>query len=402
MKLFNKQIDKKLFAQYKLGSDLSKQEAVVKIFNPYGRGTWYILNSDPDDPDYLWAIVKMQEVEVGSVSRSELENLRIGPYGWRLEKDSSFDPMNAMELFKGLREGKHYGNGGSVSLNAISNELYEQLDKITDWKIIKKQKHPSGREVYLTLSQSGSYYRVAPIAKGKVVNRTATYFLNKNAAEKSYNETINKYFAKGGKMPEWLFIGTYPNAYIYADNRKEDRGTYHEIGRITFSPLAMKISDKSSEYKKVVSMIEAEYNKLKGQKDVEVSATGQKAAIRSFEKGGAVDKFNYMMLDRLKSDCDYFLGYGNRDERSLWAGNVNDQIAEMKKLWNNLPKSKKPEWLTMEDILEYERKMKKNMAKGGKTREKDPPIIRSYVDDEGFEYGGGGMLGDNNYSIGGL
>lgn len=24
------------------------------------------------------------------------------------------------------------------------------------------------------------------------------------------------------------------------------------------------------------------------------------------------NKFNYMMLDRLRSDCDYYLGYGNR------------------------------------------------------------------------------------------
>jgi len=51
MMLFTKDIDKKLFAQYQMGADLENQMVVAKIFNPYGRGTWYLLNSDPSDPD---------------------------------------------------------------------------------------------------------------------------------------------------------------------------------------------------------------------------------------------------------------------------------------------------------------------------------------------------------------
>lgn len=66
-------------------------------------------------------------------------------------------------------------------------------------------------------------------------------------------------------------------------------------------------------------------------------------------------KFNYMMLSRLESDCKYFLGYGGRSERVLWAGSVEEQISEMKKLWNEL--EVKPEWLTMEQINDYEAKM---------------------------------------------
>jgi hypothetical protein len=69
------------------------------------------------------------------------------------------------------------------------------------------------------------------------------------------------------------------------------------------------------------------------------------------------NEFNYMMLSRLKSDCDYFLGYGNRSENNLWAGNVKDHITEMKRIWNFLPENDKPEWLSMEDILDYENKM---------------------------------------------
>lgn len=69
-------------------------------------------------------------------------------------------------------------------------------------------------------------------------------------------------------------------------------------------------------------------------------------------------EFKYQLLDRLKSDCEYFLKAGNRAEKHLWAGNVDDQIAKMKELWNSL--EEKPEWLSMEDIENYEKEMKQD------------------------------------------
>lgn len=101
----------------------------------------------------------------------------------------------------------------------------------------------------------------------------------------------------------------------------------------------------------------SQYNKLSRlpKKDIKIMADGGKV--------GEDFKFNYMMLDRLQSDNDYYLKHP--DEQNLWAGSVDKQISEMKKLWNQLPKDKKPEWLSMEDILEYEKKMKKNYANGG-------------------------------------
>lgn len=68
-------------------------------------------------------------------------------------------------------------------------------------------------------------------------------------------------------------------------------------------------------------------------------------------------EFNYMMLDRMRTDCDYFLSYGNRDSKFLWAGNAEDQIGYMKALWNSFDNDCKPEWLSMEDILNYEKQM---------------------------------------------
>lgn len=88
--------------------------------------------------------------------------------------------------------------------------------------------------------------------------------------------------------------------------------------------------------------------------NVAVNAT---ETLPLMEKGGKTsdNEFNYMMLSRLKTDNDYFLGNGNRNPKHLWATNIEDQITEMKRLWNILPV--KPEWLSMEDILNYEKQM---------------------------------------------
>lgn len=113
MKLFTKEIDKKLAAQYHLGADLNAQMVVAKIFNPYGNGRWFLVNSDPADPDYLWAIVQIGDVvEVGSVSRKELERLRVGRFGFPLERDLGFSQRNAQEVYNGLLNGKFYAKGG--------------------------------------------------------------------------------------------------------------------------------------------------------------------------------------------------------------------------------------------------------------------------------------------------
>ena len=64
---------------------------------------------------------------------------------------------------------------------------------------------------------------------------------------------------------------------------------------------------------------------------------------------------DYMLLSRLKADCDYFLGAGGRAEKHLWAGNVREQIAKMRELYAALPE--KPEWLTQEDIERYAQRM---------------------------------------------
>ena len=73
------------------------------------------------------------------------------------------------------------------------------------------------------------------------------------------------------------------------------------------------------------------------------------------EKSVLEQNRNYLILDRLRADCEYFLGAGNRAEKHLWAGSVYAQIVKMRELYDALPQ--KPEWLTKEMIDDYAERM---------------------------------------------
>ena len=71
------------------------------------------------------------------------------------------------------------------------------------------------------------------------------------------------------------------------------------------------------------------------------------------------EEFIYQLLDRMRSDCEYYLGYGNRQSKWLYGKNPTDHIQIMKELFNKLPET--PEWLTMEDIERYAELMNANL-----------------------------------------
>jgi hypothetical protein len=129
--------------------------------------------------------------------------------------------------------------------------------------------------------------------------------------------------------------------WITAKEVSEERGFYSDMYKDDNGVRPRSLSDEqladwlNSNYKIVIK----DYN---GEK--------RKMIVRK------PNEFSYMMLGRLQSDNDYYLGYGNRNPKRLWAGSVDAQIAEMKRLWNLL--EVKPEWLTMEQIEDYEKQMK--------------------------------------------
>lgn len=67
------------------------------------------------------------------------------------------------------------------------------------------------------------------------------------------------------------------------------------------------------------------------------------------------DTFNYQLLSRLQQDCEYYLGFGARNKKYLWALDETEQIKKMRDLYAVLPE--KPVWITPADIDKYEAAM---------------------------------------------
>ena len=73
--------------------------------------------------------------------------------------------------------------------------------------------------------------------------------------------------------------------------------------------------------------------------------------IKSFSYSS---KFRYILLSRMKSDCDYYL-YATRSQRNLWAGNEEAHIKDMISLYLSL--AEKPKWFTVKELDAYSVKM---------------------------------------------
>lgn len=68
-----------------------------------------------------------------------------------------------------------------------------------------------------------------------------------------------------------------------------------------------------------------------------------------------MSEFEYMLLGRLRDDCEYWLGYGDRVDKYLWAGSPQRQIEKMLEIYDGL--EDKPEWISRADIIDYAERM---------------------------------------------
>ena len=103
MKLMTKEIKEKAQKQFDEGSDM-EQMVVAKYFDAMGDWKWFLMNMKKDE-DYCWGIVKGFEVEMGSFSMKELEELKL-PFGMGIERDICFEPMKASEVWEQLNKGE--------------------------------------------------------------------------------------------------------------------------------------------------------------------------------------------------------------------------------------------------------------------------------------------------------
>jgi len=77
-------------------------------------------------------------------------------------------------------------------------------------------------------------------------------------------------------------------------------------------------------------------------------------------------EFRYMILARLQMDFEYFFGYGGLCEKHLYHNTIDEHLADTKKRWGDLPEEGKPEWFTLDQLNEYERKVREFKASGSK------------------------------------
>ena len=88
---------------------IAEQKVWVKLFNPYGRGTWYITAYDPTTKE-AFGFVNLGDAEMaelGYINIPELEALRISPFGLGLERDRNFSPMPLQEVMDTIKKGGH-------------------------------------------------------------------------------------------------------------------------------------------------------------------------------------------------------------------------------------------------------------------------------------------------------
>lgn len=67
-------------------------------------------------------------------------------------------------------------------------------------------------------------------------------------------------------------------------------------------------------------------------------------------------RFRYMILARIRQDCKYYLRIVGSD-KVLWTGDEKQHIQNMKDIWNSFDENNKPEWLTMEEIEQFKKRM---------------------------------------------
>jgi hypothetical protein len=91
MKLLTKELINKMPKIYSTDSiPLSEKDVICKFFNPCGIGTWYVLEGEVQDEDFIFfGLVDLHEKELGYFSLNELQSIRL-PFGLKIERDLHF------------------------------------------------------------------------------------------------------------------------------------------------------------------------------------------------------------------------------------------------------------------------------------------------------------------------
>lgn len=95
MKLLTKALERKIPKLYSQENN-PDPTVVTKFFCPWGGATWWIIEGERRDDDYLMFGLAMlftpQEAELGYISLNELLSIS-GPFGLKIERDMYWSPV---------------------------------------------------------------------------------------------------------------------------------------------------------------------------------------------------------------------------------------------------------------------------------------------------------------------
>jgi len=99
MQLMTKELEKR-FAEVGRQEDEKDPLIIAKFFNPSGAGTWFASEYNPEERIFFGyaSIHGDHNDEWGYFSLSELENVKLPPFGLGVERDLHFGEKKASEV----------------------------------------------------------------------------------------------------------------------------------------------------------------------------------------------------------------------------------------------------------------------------------------------------------------
>ena len=95
MQLITKEIKEKLANNI---GNANVDKPWLKLFNPYGIGTWYISEYDEETGE-MFGLCDLGFPELGYVNFNELKDLRCGPFNMPIERDKFWEPKESLAEF---------------------------------------------------------------------------------------------------------------------------------------------------------------------------------------------------------------------------------------------------------------------------------------------------------------
>ena len=122
------------------GDNVKAFKPVVKLFNPTGRGTWYLSELSPDHMGF--GICQLNETELGYVSLKALNALRL-PFGLSIEKDITFSAngQNIYQLLETLQTGINASDEQQSVLPTMQKDdrIYKKATNLVEHHILAQQ-----------------------------------------------------------------------------------------------------------------------------------------------------------------------------------------------------------------------------------------------------------------------